>query len=176
MLVSGFLREIDPSPCFRRSPIMSRTGPWQFSLRTLFLLTACVAVALSVLFGLPNVLAVPTIFCLVISLPALLGIVIVHGSSYQRAFCFGALFPAGLMLYSFGWFLGYLLIGEAGVTSRDISGWIELADSLAPRFRVSVGLTWILSILNGALCVVVRWLLESRQTNENEQAQTDAAI
>ena len=80
------------------------------------------------------------------------------------------------MLYSFGWFLGYLMIGEANTGVESYSQLIEFADVLAPQLRVYMGSAWILSILNGALCVVVRWLVESRQTNSDEQAQTDATI
>ncbi len=69
---------------------------FQFSLKTMFLATTGVAVGMSLLFAAPRIVNLIAATCFFLLLPAVLTVVLVYGRGYQRTFCIGALFPAGL--------------------------------------------------------------------------------
>ena len=70
----------------------------QFSLSTLFGLTAAVAITCSLFFSMPAVAAMPLMVLISVGLPAALTMVLIYRRGYQRAFCIGALFPAATMM------------------------------------------------------------------------------
>ncbi len=76
----------------------ARPGPsFQFSLKTLFLVTIGVAVGVSLLFAAPMIVNAIAAGCFLLLLPAVLTVVLICGRGYTRTFCIGALFPAGFL-------------------------------------------------------------------------------
>ena len=142
-------------------PSAARHHPVQFSLRSMFLLTAVVAVACSVLFVLPLIVAVPVLLLLVIAVPAVLTTKVVYGTGYQRTFCIGALFPAGVVLFATAWFPG-LWLANVPPTPRSLSDFADWTGKIGDYYRCLVGMSWVLSVVVGSLCVAVRWLGEKR--------------
>lgn len=135
-------------------------APFQFSILTLLLFTFAFACAMAVLFVLPPYLAVPVIIALATGFPAVLTVSAVYGDGVVRAFCIGALFPTGLLLYATGWMFGLALIGGpmAGEL-EDLAQWLQFFESMDPKYRVYAGSTWILSFLVGVACVLTRFAL-----------------
>jgi hypothetical protein len=72
--------------------------PFQFGIRSLLWATLVTARACAVLFPMPAEFAIPLMFAISMGLPVVLTTIIIYGSSYQRTFCIGAMFPAGLFL------------------------------------------------------------------------------
>jgi len=71
-------------------------GPsFQFSLKTLLVVTTSVAVGLSSLVAAPAVINLIAATCFLMLLPVVLTVVLVYGRGYQRTFCIGAMFPSG---------------------------------------------------------------------------------
>ena len=132
--------------------------PMQFSLRTMFVLTACVAVACTVLFAVPDPLAVPLLLALTIAVPAVLATFVIYGRGYLRTFCIGALFPTATALYASAWFLGFCLL------DADVSDWYELAtEDAAVVYRWYAGISWVLAVVIGLICVGARWLVAGKK-------------
>ena len=137
--------------------------PWQYSMKTLLLVTAGTAMALAILVSFPNPIAVPVLICLTIAIPAILCIVAIYGSGYQRTFCIGALFPTGITLYATGWMMGLSLIEAPSVSDLDtLEQWLEFFDEVGAPYRVYVGAAWLLAMIIGSLAVVLRRHLETR--------------
>jgi hypothetical protein len=132
----------------------------QFGLRTMFVLTACVAFACTVLFAVPDPVAVPLLLALTIGVPAVLTTFIVYGGSYLRTFCIGALFPAAIALYASGWFLGYWLLA----TADGYADWGEFTtEDFGGVYRWYGGTSWLLAIVVGLICVGARWLVAGKK-------------
>ena len=71
--------------------------PFQFSLRTMFIVTTLVAVACSGLFAPVLPVVVATILGLIVLVSVALTVAVVHARGYLRTFCVGAIFPAGML-------------------------------------------------------------------------------
>jgi len=124
-----------------------RTFRFQFSLRSLFWLTAGVAVLCSVVFAMPNWAAVPLMLLLTLAFPGVLVVLLAHGGPDHRAFAIGAIFP-GCVVF---------LIGAVNVIetfSRSMRGTILDEDTaLTMRILLLGGL--LATILGGLLCLGV---------------------
>ena len=137
--------------------------PWQYSMKTLLLVTAGTAMALAILVSFPDPIAVPVLICLTITIPAILCVVAIYGSGYQRTFCIGALFPTGTMLYATGWLMGLSLIEAPSVSDLNtLKQWLAFFDEVGVPYRVYVGAAWLLAMVIGAMAVVLRRHLETR--------------
>jgi len=127
----------------------------QFSLRTLLLLVTAVAVACAAVFQMPGVVAIPLLLFFTAALVPVLVTVIIYGSSYERTFAIGAIFPPALLLSGFtplgGVFYGFMGRGGDGLGSESI--WVRV---------VIVGI-WVASVVMGFLCVATRRLLEDQR-------------
>jgi hypothetical protein len=144
--------------------------PWQYSLKTLFLITLGLAVALAVVVSFPNGIAVPLLICLAIAIPAFLTVVAIYGSGYQRTFSIGALFPTCTLLYATGWLMGLTLIEGPGPSTFDSLGdWLELFDEVGGPYRVYTGSAWLLAVAVGWMAVGVRYRLERRARRDDEE-------
>jgi len=133
------------NPC--SEPDAEPHGPWQYSIQSLLILTAAVAVGCSVVFGLPDWAAGLLFLFLALTLPPVLLVVLRHGNPDQKAFALGALFPACAMLFSL-------------VTSARM--WVPWNDlELESTVRFVLLLIWFGGGGGiGALCVFVRRWLE----------------
>jgi hypothetical protein len=150
----------DTSPVGRAAP-SEADGPWQYSLKTLLVVTAAVAVALSIIVSSPDWIAVPMLMLLAIAVPALLTSVLVYGSGYQRTFCLGALFPTGIALYATGWAMGLALVdGDLD----DLGEWLEFFEAAGNPYRVYSASAWLLAIAVGSAAVAIRRRLEARRS------------
>ena len=131
----------------------------QFSLRTMFVLTTCMAFACAVLFAFPDMVTVPLLLALTIALPAVLTTFTIYGSGYLRTFCIGALFPATTTLCAVVYFLGYLLIMVAFDSSVGDVLVLEDPDSV---YRWCAGTSWVFTIVVGLTCMGTRWLVAGK--------------
>lgn len=134
--------------------------PIRFGLGTLLVFTVIVSAALAVLVVLPEFISVPVTICLAVVVPAVVLTVAIYGRGYFRTFCMGALFPMGLLLYTTGWVLGLSLVNPPGVGDLDsLASWLKFFDKFGGPYRIYTGCSWILAVLVGMACVVVRRLL-----------------
>ena len=133
------------------------SAPFQFSILTLLLFTFAFACALSVLFVLPPYFAIPVIIALTVGFPAVLTVSAVYGDRVVRAFCIGALFPTGLLLYITGWTFGLAFTeGPFLEELQTLPQWLEYLETMDSPYRVYAGSAWILSFLVGVSCVLTR--------------------
>jgi len=142
-----------------------RAEPVQFTLAALMLLTLVVAVALALLVGVPSVVAVPIMLFLAAAVPAVLTAGVVYGRGYLRAFCIGALFPTGLLLYTTGWLFGLVLVqgGPPRLNELEtLAQWVEFFEEIGPSYRAYAAAAWASSLLAGSLCVLARRVLLTR--------------
>jgi len=70
-------------------------SPLQFSLRSMFVATAVVAVMCSLGLATPAAVAAPVFVLFSLALPGLLSMLVVYGRGNPRTFAIAAMFPAG---------------------------------------------------------------------------------
>jgi hypothetical protein len=117
----------------------------QFSLGTLLLLPVAVGCALAVLFTKPINVAAKELYVIALLSPAGLTSGIVYGKGYTRAFCIGALFPAGALF----------LLNALQFTDM-FYGQVQTSD-VSFTLQCLFGGGWLAAIVSGCLCMGIRW-------------------
>jgi hypothetical protein len=130
----------------------ARPPRFQFTIRTMLIFTAVVAVLCSVLFTMPEWAAELIFFWLVCIVPAILVTLLIYGDRDQRTFGVGALFPSG-----FGFLAG---LGITSVNLPNLPVWLSV------NGRLEIVLFWLFGALNGYLCVLTRRWIEKRREKE----------
>jgi hypothetical protein len=133
-----------------RPNLSARLPRFQFTIRSMLILTAVVAVLCSVFFAMPDWAGEMVIVFLACLVPSILVIVLTDGNRNQRAFGIGALFPSGFSLL---WVFG------------------EFHDTYGLRFTVV--LLWALAILDGYLCVLTRRWMEKRHRTDKRAMKAE---
>ena len=126
-------------------------GPWQFDLKTLFLVMTAMAVALSLLVAVPPIVRFISAGFLVLALPLVLTVVLIYGRGYRRTFCIGALFPAGLAVWPLGSYCPLLAFGLTGSGGLEDAGYVP---------AIFVAITFAASGVFGLMAIGVRRLVE----------------
>jgi hypothetical protein len=131
--------------------------PFQYSLWSMFVLTTLLAIGLGFLVAAPTWLMVVVLLLLSLALPMALTIAVIYGRGRFRTFAIGALFPAGVLIFSMvplfrGPFYGIFDFGGGG-------------DDLEARVILTavVAVTGILIAAFGLLALWIRWLVERPQ-------------
>jgi hypothetical protein len=117
----------------------------QFSLGTLLLLPVVVGCALAVLFTKPPNVAAVELFVIGFLLPVVLTGGIVYGKGYMRAFCIGAVFPAGALFY--------VWVVEISTVLMTAS-WEFDSNSVFTLQRL-FGSAFVAAVVSGSVCVVI---------------------
>ncbi len=143
-----------------------RPLPFQFSLRSLLVLTTLTAVFLSCLFGGPLWLATFACLLVIFAAPVTLITIIVYGTGYRRTFAIGALT-----------FVGSLTISPAGIPYY-LYIIFDGDDGVAFRCYVLIGLLVgiLIAAAFGLLAVMVRRMVEpapSTTKNRPEEPASD---
>jgi hypothetical protein len=142
----------------------------QFSIRTLLIISFCLAISFALLFSIPNYIAVAAIITLNIALPASLTTGAVYTRNTWRAFCIGGLFPSGLVLYVTGWMLSLSLFDGPG-TIRNLANWVEFSDAIAGQYKVYSGCSWVMTVLIGSTAVLIRYIVQKQTKSAESTAQ-----
>ncbi|OHB69766.1 MAG: hypothetical protein A2V70_16845 [Planctomycetes bacterium RBG_13_63_9] len=147
--------------------------PFQYSLRSMFVLMTALAVGLSFLVAGPLWLSWLTVLLLLIAAPMVLTTVLIYGRGHIRTFCIGALFPAGVLLLpagSIGILYIPMMLSQVGDPfdgdNPETKLWIGLA--------VLVGLVVIVAF--GLLALGIRWLVEAPQRRRPQHASSPAEM
>lgn len=159
-----------------QSPSPQRPG--QFSLATIFIVTAAVAFVLGIVFVFPDWLAGFAVLFLMFAVPAAFVVCAKYGPGSWSAFCVGALLPTATLLIGLA-FTIFMFIEEPGGAGRRAANWATVptvGDRLEPYGKwlvasVTVGilwrpivvLSWAIAILNGILCVGIRRFILRRR-------------
>jgi hypothetical protein len=157
-------------PVGARPPRGLKAG--QFSLRTIFVITAVLAFVMELWVVLPDVISGPAVFGLVLAVPSTLAVVAKYGSGSWPAFCIGAIVPTGMSL------VGLMLAGQwSEVLSRanvfspssiqpnrwdTLFGWIKAIAEMGRYWLPVAILSWFAAVLIGILCVGVRRIVQRR--------------
>ncbi|HUT91568.1 MAG TPA: hypothetical protein VMY37_18865 [Thermoguttaceae bacterium] len=148
-----------------------RRSPFQYSLRSMFVVTTAAAVALSVLVASPAWLIELVFLLLALAIPMVLTVALIYGRGRLRTFSIGALFPAGLVLSMF--------IQGPPLFDMPISGFPGRLD-LEERFFVAFFMMAACAVIVGFgfLAVWVRRMVEtsSGRHAEGSDPHTDAPI
>ena len=139
-------------------------SPFQFSLRTMFILTTVVAILCSGLFASPHWGRLLTLFCWLLASPAVLTAVVIYGRGYLRTFAIGGLFAAGpTAVYSL---LLWYAVGEAMIDNNWESVFQPNDSVYGEGIFVAVQST--ATILLGLLVMGVRWMVERGQSSQEK--------
>jgi len=136
----------------------------QFSLRSAFVVMTLAAVGCALVFQIPDIVAIPLVLFVTVALVPVLVTVMIYGSSYQRTFRIGPIFPPGLLLVAFSP-IARLLDGVSPAWGAGESLW----------FRVIIGGFWIASAVMGLLCLATRRLVENRPDTNATRSGTPFA-
>jgi hypothetical protein len=133
--------------------------PFQYSLKTLFALTAVVAILCSLVISSPISVAAVTALFLMTMVPAGLIAMLIYDRGYLRTFAAGALFPAVAILHWSPTFYSYMIF-QFGTSSGPVRAGLKTdMDRMYLAISIVIGFGMILSA--GLLAVFVRWLIES---------------
>jgi hypothetical protein len=148
-----------------REPLATepRGRPFQFTLRTMFIVTTVVAIVCAGLsWPTPWVQLLTTLY-LAITVPMAITVAMIYGRGYVRTFSIGAMFPAGLAL----WYAFVLTMDRGfpyrGYNAPDMQWMLMLGTSAATG----------LIILGGLIAMGVRWMVESPQRPQPPQISCD---
>ena len=123
-----------------------------------------VALAIAVLFVVPDWFASIALLIAAFALPAMLTTTIACGSGYLRAFCVGALFPcAGVLIAvaspmfirEFHYINVTWPLFHDGRTER----YFEHLEKFAEALRALSAASWALALIVGFACVGTRWMV-----------------
>ncbi len=145
-----------------------RRRPFQFRLRTLFILTAAVAMMLAGLSAPSDSVRFLSAASLVLAVPLVLTTILIYSGGYARTFCIGGLFPGGWgVIEAFfvadpsphvSFFSDLLFLGQSqwyvGERATEVLGFLVI--------------DLLLTIAGGLLAMGVRWLVESRNRADTE--------
>ncbi|MCX7429234.1 MAG: hypothetical protein NTW96_26855 [Planctomycetia bacterium] len=149
---------IMPNECDQPN-LRVRPPRFQFTIRSMLILTAVVAVFCSVFFAMPAWAGDVAITFLVFLIPSILVTLLIYGNRDQRTFSIGALFPSGLTLL--------VAFGICDLKIADFHGLLPF--SINHDGKLSVVLFWGVGALNGYLCVLTRrWIEKGRETEKGK--------
>ncbi len=138
--------------------------PFQFTLRTMFLVTTVVAVVLAGLSAPEDWewLRYVTVFYVAVAVPIVPVVALIYGRGYVRTFAIGALFPAGAILWVLLWLALFVVLWTRGWSDLNLP-----ADAEQRRLILILGtaVAAVLVLLGGIIAVVVRRLVEPRRTD-----------
>ena len=174
------IHNTDPPPI--QPPLPGELSPaprpsFQFGIRSIFVLTAAVAVFVTIMFVLSDEIAGPLILGLFPVVLAGMVAVVWLSRGWPRMFCAGAVVPAGLLAIGIGLYLGIMLMQveqrrqyPAGIGGTpptfDSAYWFEGIKLAAPAYRFWFGWTSAASVLSGLVFVVIWACLPERRPNE----------
>jgi hypothetical protein len=148
-----------------KSPVDPR--PFQFSLATMFVITAAFAIFLMICFTLPEPWSGAAWLVLTIAAPPVLAVIIKFGPGGLSAFSIGAIVPTGMSLVGLvidkQWEFvlprstGYVLMPSSyGDRWAILMNWIAGATHIGSTWRPIALTSWAAALVVGLLCVVVR--------------------
>lgn len=143
-----------------------------FGIKALFGLVGATAVATYLLVSAPTYVAVPVLVLFHIGITAVLLAGLVYGAGRLRAFCVGALVPAGATTFALALMLFvWLLAGPYEV--HNFSELFAYLDEFAFSFRVWSAAAWIMSPIVGLLSVAARGALGAHEQPNLSKLQPD---
>jgi hypothetical protein len=133
----------------------------RFGLKTLLAVVTLSGVALYLLLAAPAILASPALIVVWVTLASLFTAGLIYGRGHVRAFCAGAMFPAGATTLALTWMLCmWLMTGP-----YELKDWDKLLahfESLAFTMRVWSGAGWVMIGVVGLTSVVTRIAFEAK--------------
>jgi hypothetical protein len=131
----------------------------QFSLRSLLWFTVIMSVN-AYLLAPRTIVPLPLLLLISVALPPMLLLGVLHGTSNQRAFCLGALFP-GAATALFTSILITFAVAWNGPAVPD--PWYNLYDELGQKYPWHLRASLAATSLIGFACLGLRWLLERQR-------------
>lgn len=140
-----------------------RGRPFQFTLRTMFIVTTVVAIVCAGLSWPTSSVQLMTTLYLAVTVPMVITVAMIYGRGYVRTFSIGAMFPAGLALW---YALVFTLFLRSPFQPND-------PDTLRWTLMVWTSVATALIILGGLIAMGVRWMVESPQRPQPPQKTWD---
>jgi hypothetical protein len=142
----------------RRQP---EPRPFQFTLRTMFIITTVAAVGCAAAFWPTEGVRAIAVLYLIVVTPMAITVALIYGRGYVRTFCIGALFPAVATIL----FFIYFFIGEL----------IGAGDDQAARYKIAtfMGAYLMLVSISGVLAMGIRWMVESPERERKRERKRE---
>jgi hypothetical protein len=137
----------------------------RFGLKTLLIAMGVVGVALFLMFASPNEVAVPLLVLISVSVAALVTTGLVYGRGNIRAFCIGAMIPAGATVIGLIWLLCMWFMSTSFGTPPEVIDFPSLFahfEAFAFTLRVWSAASWIMGLVAGTVSVAVRMALQPK--------------
>ena len=149
------------------SDTQTKGAPFQYSLRTMFIVMTALAVVLSGIYAGPPWVSILTGLALGLLAPMVLTIGIIYGRGYARTFCIGALFPAALIL---------IALTPGYIDFPRVIGWEDYyrtyrsSDEILPwRVALSIFVAGVMIVVSGLVAVGIRWMIEAPQRRRERE-------
>jgi hypothetical protein len=145
------------SPAVRQEQAAMR-----FGLKSLLVAMGVLGVALYFLFAAPNIVASTALIFAWVLAAAFFASGIVYGRGAARAFCVGALFPAGATFFGLAWILLFWLMGGFN-DIKDFRALFEYLGRAAFTLRVWTAAGSVMCLLAGGVSVAGRLAWTTRE-------------
>lgn len=141
----------------------------QFTIRQMIGWTAGVGVVLGCLFGLPDIVSMPLMLLVLLSMPVVLIVGTIYASDWKRTFLIGALIACGPMLAVI--MLYGPMLALSGMAGVDLS---EATEAAIYVKIVVVGFATY-GAINGGIAMLIRWLVApSASGTKNSSPKTES--
>jgi hypothetical protein len=145
-----------------------------FQLKTLLIGIGVLGVALYLLVTAPGSVAVPALVAISVTSAALCTAGLAYGGPNVRAFCIGALFPAGSTVIGLVWLLcAWFLIGPYQI--QDFPKLLAHFDGLAFTLRVWSGASWLLELLVGLSTLGLKLIFQRKAVKLQKSSGRNAS-
>jgi hypothetical protein len=151
-------------PEVKTSDIQGGGTPFQYSLRTMFIVMTVLAVALSGIYAGPPWASILTGLALGLLAPMVLTIGIIYGRGYTRTFCIGGLFPAGVILIAL--IPAYVDFVPDGVVRPSYPP----SDETPWRVALTIFVAGAMILVSSLVAVGIRWMIEAPQRRREREA------
>lgn len=152
-------------------PLPDPAPPFQFSVLSIFVLTAAVAFYVTIVFALPDLVAGPFMLAFFPVVLAGMLTICIFGSGWLRVFVFGVSIPCVFLAVVIGFLMGNLFmavvkgdtaLGTAGLKDPEV--WSLVLRNLAPVMRFWFGWTSAVSLLSGIVCLLIWSCLPAKRS------------
>jgi hypothetical protein len=146
--------------------------PFQYSLRSMFIVTTVVAVLCSALFASPGWCRLLTALLWSFVYPPILLTIVIYGRDYVRTFCIGAFSVISSLFVGSSCYLIIIAVFYGASSTEIESNWsdfVKSCESLGYGPAIFVFGTLLLSFLVGLVMVLTRWLIERTRRIEEQR-------
>ena len=146
----------------KSNPVLHERQPFQYTLKTLLIITTIVAILCAGLFAAPGWIRLFTLYVWLIVYLTVVTAMIIYGGNQTRTFFIGVLIGSGLMILT-SILTAVELVAPITTTESSWDEFVKSYEDVGFGPAIYVGITLCLGAIAGLVALVTRRLIESAQ-------------